>query len=65
MSCPHLDYRRSTDDQQFDEQRAYCMAAGRFVQAMRADICNDRYGLNHAEQCEIYRDHETTDGTDR
>jgi hypothetical protein len=25
---------------------------------MRADICNDRYDLDHAHDCEIFRDHE-------
>ncbi|WP_310925587.1 hypothetical protein [Halogeometricum salsisoli] len=27
------------------------------MQAMRADVCNDRYGLDHATDCEIYREH--------
>ncbi|WP_435348935.1 hypothetical protein [Haloarchaeobius sp. HRN-SO-5] len=65
MGCPYLEYRRSTDDQQFDVPRAYCTAAGRFVQPLRADICNDRYSLDHAEHCEIYLDHENADGRDR
>lgn len=65
MSCPYLEYHQSADDQQFDEQRAYCTAAGRFVQPMRADICNDRYELDHAEHCEIYREHKGDDGADR
>lgn len=65
MSCPYLEYHRSSDGQQFDEQRAYCTAAGRFVQPMRADICNDRYELNHAKDCEIYRKHEGDDGADQ
>lgn len=56
MPCPHLEYRRESDGQQFDQPRAYCTAAERFVQAMRADICNDRYDLDH-EDCEIYRAH--------
>lgn len=58
MACPYLAYRRLTDGGKSDEPRAYCTAAERFVQPMRADICNDRYGLNHAEHCEIYRAHE-------
>jgi len=24
---------------------------------MRADVCNDRYDLDHAEDCEIYLAH--------
>ena len=24
---------------------------------MRADICNDRYGLHHEQHCEIYREY--------
>ena len=61
MGCPYLEYRQSADGKQFDEQRAYCTVARQFVQPMRADICNDRHGLNHAEHCEIYRDHEGDD----
>ncbi|MCL7417349.1 MAG: hypothetical protein M8354_05855 [Halalkalicoccus sp.] len=57
MACPYLEYRRESDDDQFEHPRAYCTAAERFVQAMRADICNDRYNLDHAEHCEIYREH--------
>jgi hypothetical protein len=40
------------------QPRAYCTAADQFVQAMRADICNRRYGLDPETDCEIYRDHE-------
>ncbi|HMB50849.1 MAG TPA: hypothetical protein VKM69_09320 [Natronoarchaeum rubrum] len=57
MSCPFLEYRRESDDLQFEDARAYCGAAERFVQPMRADICNDRYDLDHADHCEIYREH--------
>lgn len=57
MACPYLAYRQSSAELQFDEQRPYCTAAGQFVEAMRADICNDRYELDHTEHCEIYRDH--------
>ena len=56
MSCPHLEYRQEGDGHSFDEPRAYCTVIGTFVQPMRADICNDRYDLDHAEDCEIYRD---------
>lgn len=56
MTCPYLEYRASVDDASFDDERAYCTVADRFVQPMRADICNDRYALDHAQDCEIYRD---------
>ena len=57
MSCPFLEYRRESGDLQFEGARAYCGAAERFVQPMRADICNDRYDLDHAAHCEIYHEH--------
>jgi len=57
MACPFLDYRSETEDRQFDEPRAFCTAVDVFVQPMRADICNDRYDLDHAADCEIYREH--------
>ncbi|WP_226041064.1 hypothetical protein [Natrinema sp. DC36] len=60
MSCPYLEYRDGSDDpgrEPFDEERAYCTAADRFVQPMRADICTDRYDLVHERDCEIYREH--------
>ena len=54
--CPYLKYRRLADDGRNDaEPRAYCAAAEEFVQPMRADICNGRYGLDHETDCEIYR----------
>ena len=55
MSCPYLEYREAVDDRTFDVARAYCTAAGRFVQPMRADLCNDRYDLDHTRDCELYR----------
>lgn len=57
MACPYLEYRRSADERSFDHERAYCAAAERFVQPMRADVCNDRYDLVHDAHCEIYREH--------
>ncbi|MFC7214387.1 hypothetical protein ACFQO4_09895 [Saliphagus sp. GCM10025334] len=57
MTCPFLEYRDEADGRQFDRPRAYCTAAERFVQPMRADICNDRYALEHEAHCEIYRAH--------
>ncbi|WP_290814888.1 hypothetical protein [Halovivax sp.] len=62
MACPYLEYRDANGDLTFDEARAYCTAADRFVQPLRADICNDRYELEHATHCEIYRAH--ADGDD-
>ena len=62
VTCPYLSYRESADGKSFDEARAYCDAAERFVQPMRADICNDRFDLDHAEDCEIYLDHADADG---
>jgi hypothetical protein len=52
MTCPHLEYRTAGEE---DPPRAYCEIAERFVQPMRADICNGRYGLEHETHCEIYR----------
>jgi len=55
MTCPYLAYRRESEDHHFEEPRAYCTVVDRFVQPMRADLCNDRYALDHAEHCEIFR----------
>lgn len=57
MVCPYLEYRLESDGTHFANGRAYCIAADQFVQAMRADICNDRFDLDHEEHCEIYREH--------
>ena len=70
MTCPFLEYRNESDGTRFDEARAYCAAADRFVQPMRADICNDRYDLAHDRDCEIYLEHadaeaESDDGATR
>jgi hypothetical protein len=56
VTCPHLSYRSAADGHSFDTPRAYCAAAGTFVQPMRADVCNDRYDFEHATHCEIYRE---------
>lgn len=61
MTCPHLAYRRAAGDTEFDEPRACCGVVEAFVQPMRADICNDRWELDHATHCEIYRDHAETE----
>ncbi|GCF14727.1 hypothetical protein Harman_26620 [Haloarcula mannanilytica] len=57
MACPYLEYRTAAGTQSFDHERAYCTAAETFVQPMRADICNDRYDLDHGQHCEIFRAH--------
>lgn len=56
-TCPYLEYRRSADGKRFDTERAYCSIAERFVQPVRADLCNDRNQLSHERHCEIYREH--------
>ncbi|MFB6176535.1 MAG: hypothetical protein ABEI99_05220 [Halobaculum sp.] len=61
MACPHLDYRSDGEDTSFDTPRAYCTVTEQFVQPMRADICNERYDLDPAEDCEFYRDHHGLD----
>lgn len=71
MTCPFLDYRAAAGGREFDTERAYCTAAEQFVQPLRADVCNDRYDLHHAEHCEIYLAHADEldaaerEGTDR
>lgn len=57
MTCPLLEYRTAANGREFDVARAYCTGADEFVQPMRADLCNDRYDLDHATDCEIYLDH--------
>lgn len=67
MVCPYLDYRDGSEEASgdgttgdgtaFAEPRAFCTVLDEFVQPMRADICNDRYGLQHERHCEIYRGH--------
>jgi hypothetical protein len=54
-ACPDESEADGAEDRQ---PRAYCTAADQFVQAMRADICNRRYGLDPETDCEIYRDYE-------
>ena len=58
MTCPHLEYRDEGDGRSFESERAFCTVTGSFVEPMRADICNDRYDLHHAADCEIYREAE-------
>lgn len=56
MTCPHLDYRRSDEDHEFDHDRPYCTVAEEFVSPMKADICNDRHEFDHTSDCETYPD---------
>jgi hypothetical protein len=58
MTCPYLEYRDADEEHAFDTERAYCTAVDRFVQPMRADVCNDRYDLRHETDCEFYREAE-------
>jgi hypothetical protein len=58
-TCPHLTYREAGDGitfdgATFDEPRAFCTVTESFVQPMRADICNARYGLDPETDCEFY-----------
>ncbi len=62
--CPHVTYREEGDGRSFDEARAYCTVVDRFVQPMRADVCNRRYGLEPETDCEFYREHEGIDPFD-
>lgn len=57
MACPHLEYRTSNGDREFDTARAFCGVADAFVQPVHADICTERYGLTPESDCEIFRDH--------
>jgi hypothetical protein len=54
--CRYLEYRRGGDGAQFETARAYCTVVDEFVQPMRADVCNARYGLDPTEDCEFYDD---------
>jgi len=53
-TCPHLAYREAGDGRSFETARAFCTVTESFVQPMRADICNARYELDPAEDCEFY-----------
>jgi hypothetical protein len=56
--CPHLDYRESSGDTEFETERPYCTVVGAFVEPMRADVCNARYGLDFETDCEFYEEPE-------
>jgi len=53
-TCPHLAYREEGDGKSFETARAFCTVTESFVQPMRADVCNARYGLDPAADCEFY-----------
>lgn len=54
MVCPHLEYRKSDEEREFDRERGYCTVTETFVSPMKADICNDRYNFDHAEDCDVF-----------
>mgnify|MGYP000262404248 CR=1 FL=1 len=63
--CHHLTYREAGDGMVFDEARAFCTVTGSFVQPMRADVCNARYGLDPETDCEFYVEAESSpDGSE-
>ncbi len=49
-----MEYREENEDRSFEVARAFCTVTDSFVQPMRADICNARYGLDPATDCEFY-----------
>ena len=53
-TCRHLEYRTEGDGHAFETPRAYCTVTDRFVQPMRADVCNARYDLEPERDCEWY-----------
>jgi hypothetical protein len=65
-TCQHLSYREEGDGKSFDTARAFCTVTESFVQPMRADVCNARYDLDPATDCEFYVDADAaaTDGPD-
>ncbi|WP_096394417.1 hypothetical protein [Halorubrum trapanicum] len=58
-TCQHLSYREEGDGKSFDTARAFCTVTESFVQPMRADVCNARYDLDPAADCEFYVDPES------
>jgi hypothetical protein len=53
-TCQHLAYREEGDGKSFEAARAFCTVTESFVQPMRADVCNARYELDPATDCEFY-----------
>jgi len=60
-TCPHLAYREEGDGKSFETARAFCTVTESFVQPMRADVCNARYDLDPARDCEFYVEPEAAD----
>ncbi|WP_313695876.1 hypothetical protein [Halorarum halobium] len=57
MTCPHLEYRDSHGEREFETARAFCTVTDTFVQPVRADICNERYDLDPEADCKYFREH--------
>lgn len=55
MACPFLEYRDTDSDHQFDHERPYCAVSEQFVSPMKADVCNDRHGFSHVDDCDVFR----------
>ncbi|TKX87878.1 hypothetical protein EXE43_00955 [Halorubrum sp. SS5] len=53
-TCQHLTYLEEGDAKSFETARAFCAVTESFVQPMRADVCNARYDLDPATDCEFY-----------
>jgi hypothetical protein len=58
-TCQHLAYREEGDGKSFETVRAFCTVTESFVQPMRADVCNARYELDPATDCEFHADPES------
>jgi len=56
MACEFLEYRSGDEEHSFETERAYCTVVDEFVLPMRADLCNERFGLDPATECEYYID---------
>jgi hypothetical protein len=63
-TCPHLAYREEGDGRSFETARAFCTVTESFVQPMRADVCNARYELDPARDCEFYVEPDAEPGSD-
>ena len=63
-TCPHLAYREEGDERSFETARAFCTVTESFVQPMRADVCNARYELDPARDCEFYVEPDAEPGSD-
>lgn len=59
--CRYLEYRVEAGGKEFETARAFCTVDDRFVQPMRADICNRRYDLEPERDCEIFERAQASD----